>query len=546
MSSRGQFVGSGPVAGIYQPTPVPREEKDLPAYVNDELLSLGGRLNSVFEGGAFPPQSEMPKRWRDGMMIYFTQPLDDTYPTTGDKIITSSGIWLFKRGKWWKIIDDPTDIVGGLTYYCILPDNNPPTTPETGTSLPPISPGFTWEEIPPVKPDKSYWIFSTTVSGTVEDNGETSYSWSIPTIWSAGVVDGNTGAPGRDGSVWVTMEITGTAFDPQQAHDYILSTVGREIVEWDIVTQYNKAEDFSDTQRVSVIGNPGTWILFDNLIDGSVIINGTVHGDAVDAKTRIRIGDLSNPTGDLLVLDANSPDARIWVGSAAPDADAKFLVDPEGNMTCKDATINGVLDGVIGSKPGAELQGTAIRVPPTADQNSGFFVTSNGEMYCDSGNFRGTVQADKITGDVVGMRSYTQAGYLRASCNKNYNIATINTDSQPFTRELLISTVTTIRGDSGTDNSSVQARFRALLNGSVVYNGDIVRFQTRGGETGADSEHFFSVNIPANRTNQLVLQWWIDPVYYTSNRCAINYNAYDEKLVRPAVAFLAKPSSSLS
>ncbi len=201
MSSRGQFVGSGPVAGIYQPTPVPREEKDLSAYINDELLNLGGRLNSVLEGGAFPPQSEMPRRWREGMMIYFTRALDAIYPDTKEPIITSAGIWLFKKGKWWKIIDDPTDIVGGLTYYCLQPNSNtPPTKPDTGVTLPPVSPGFTWEEVPPEKPDKTWFIYSTTLVSYTETSTGTYYEWSIPTIWSGGVTDGADGKPGDPGA----------------------------------------------------------------------------------------------------------------------------------------------------------------------------------------------------------------------------------------------------------------------------------------------------------------------------------------------------------
>lgn len=401
MSSRGQFVGSGPVAGIYQPTPVPREEKDLPAYVNDELLALGGRINSVFEGGAFPPQAEMPKRWRDGMMVYFTEPLKDVYPNTKEQIITSAGVWLFKKSKWWKIIDDPTDLVGGLTYYCLLPDSNPPSTPLTGTTLPPVSPGFTWEEIPPTKPDKTWYIFSTTLVSYVEENNTTTYTWSIPTIWSGGVEDGapgTPGAPGRQGSVAVSMNITGNAFDELAAYNYILNTIGREIVVWDIVTQTNTSTDFTVTKRVEKEGNPGTWIDFDNIIDGSLIVNGTVHGDAIDAKTRIRIGDLTNPEGDLLVLDATDPNARIWVGSAAPGANARFFVDPGGNMTCRNATINGTLNGIIGADPGAEIQGTAIRVPPNATESRGFYVTADGRMFCESGKFRGTVEASRVEG----------------------------------------------------------------------------------------------------------------------------------------------------
>jgi len=125
MSSRGEFLGTGPSAGIYQPKPTPALAEDLPVYINDELLDLGGRLNNVMEGGAFPPQASLPKRAKEGMMIYFTQPVKD-YPLADSKIpdgdfkdyiISSAGLWLFKNNKWWKMVDDPTATHRSLQVY---------------------------------------------------------------------------------------------------------------------------------------------------------------------------------------------------------------------------------------------------------------------------------------------------------------------------------------------------------------------------------------------------------------------------------------------
>lgn len=94
MSSRGQFVGSGPDSGIYQPAPVPSTLEDLPPFLSDEFLKIAGLINGILEGGAFPPQSELPKRVFNGRMVYFTKAI------TPD--ITNAGLWIYLDG--WKLV----------------------------------------------------------------------------------------------------------------------------------------------------------------------------------------------------------------------------------------------------------------------------------------------------------------------------------------------------------------------------------------------------------------------------------------------------------
>lgn len=107
MSNRGEFVGIGPTSGNYIPSPVPSEQKDLPVYVNDELLRMGGTLNGILEGGALPPHSKLPKRVREGMIMNFSQDVGGG--------VDSSGVWLYKKDKWWKLIDDPSGITGEIS-----------------------------------------------------------------------------------------------------------------------------------------------------------------------------------------------------------------------------------------------------------------------------------------------------------------------------------------------------------------------------------------------------------------------------------------------
>jgi len=196
MSSRADMIGSGPSSGHYQAGPTPTEEKSMPTYINDELLALGGIVNGILEGGAFPPQGKMPVRWREGMMMYFTEPLEDTYvvgPYRGQRIITSAGVWLYRRSRWWKIIDDPSSITGAVFAYRLTADGTPPSTPSP-SSAPPSG----WVEVAPVKNSKSEWIW-VTMSAAYDENTDI-HTWSQPTPFSAGVVDGIDGEDGQDGA----------------------------------------------------------------------------------------------------------------------------------------------------------------------------------------------------------------------------------------------------------------------------------------------------------------------------------------------------------
>ena len=197
MSSRGQFVGKGPTSGQYQPRPVPQEAEGMPSYINDELLQLGGQVNELFQGGGFPATPKLPEVWIDGRMLYFNPAPDDIYeygPYKGQRVITNAGVWQYKvitrdpvtqkptDFKWVKLIDDPTDIVGGTFIYLLTLDGNPPNTPPTGPDLPPAG----WSLEPPLKNQKSDWIWVSTLAANIDGN----LSWTVPTVWSAGVVDG--------------------------------------------------------------------------------------------------------------------------------------------------------------------------------------------------------------------------------------------------------------------------------------------------------------------------------------------------------------------
>ena len=187
MSSRGTFLGTGPSSGVYTPKPTPQQPEDMPIYINDELLDLGGRLNNILEGGAFPPQSQLPKRVKDGMMIYFTQPIKGSD-------ISSAGVWLYKKSRWWKIIDDPSAVSQNLSVYKKFPKGSTrPPKPPTNKYLEADLNG--WSYVPAANdPENDQWLSVATWAVTDPDNPKV--DWSEPIMFNT---EGTAGQPGADG-----------------------------------------------------------------------------------------------------------------------------------------------------------------------------------------------------------------------------------------------------------------------------------------------------------------------------------------------------------
>lgn len=113
MGSRNRLRGTNPVADPYNPRPVPTTQEKLHIYISDELLSLGGRVNSLLSGIIFQPRLELPERVTDGLVFYFPIAVPDSD-------VTERGIWMYlvarepdgtitepETGSWVKIIDIP-------------------------------------------------------------------------------------------------------------------------------------------------------------------------------------------------------------------------------------------------------------------------------------------------------------------------------------------------------------------------------------------------------------------------------------------------------
>ncbi|AII27498.1 hypothetical protein Q21_gp19 [Vibrio phage VPp1] len=352
MSSRADMIGSGPSSGHYQAGPTPTEEKSMPTYINDELLALGGIVNGILEGGAFPPQGKMPVRWREGMMMYFTEPLDDVYNVgqyKGQKIITSAGVWLYRRERWWKIVDDPSNVIGAVFAYRLTADGTPPSTPPP-SSYPPSG----WEDTAPVKNSKSEWIWIS-MAAAYDENTDT-YTWNQPTPFSAGVEDGIDGQDGSDGvdgvrgTITVNKETSGSVWNDTEAYNAIINDPrsGGVVLNLDMVNLYNDSEEFSEQRFYS----DGVWESFELFVDGNAIVTGTLIGDKIKSDTRITIG--GNYDQDVVILDASDVNSRIWVGSTTSTS-ANFRVTPTGDLYANNGYFGGEVtyQGITGAIGGA-------------------------------------------------------------------------------------------------------------------------------------------------------------------------------------------------
>lgn len=149
-----------------------------------------------------------------------------------------------------------------------------------------------------------------------------------------------------------------------------------------------------------------------NAISAKHIQADAITGDKILSRTMIVIGD--RDTGpNVLILDGTAVGAQaiIWAGSQDSGA-ASFAITAVGDAIIRGnaviggnaiieqgVTIRGTLDGADGTFEGTLSSNEEIRVPQSASTTSGTLITPNG-LYAENGDFRGTVYAEKLIGDV--------------------------------------------------------------------------------------------------------------------------------------------------
>lgn len=98
MSSR-NLMKTALGGGRYTPQPTPSSAEQMPVYLNDEFLNLGGLLNNLLGGGLFTPRSEVPERIKEGVCLLFT----DKVVKDGVTIIPTPGLYLYFKDAWRNI-----------------------------------------------------------------------------------------------------------------------------------------------------------------------------------------------------------------------------------------------------------------------------------------------------------------------------------------------------------------------------------------------------------------------------------------------------------
>lgn len=477
MSTRGVTQEIGPTSGQYVPKPTPSEQEDMPTYINDELLHLGGIVNGVLEGGAFPPQSELPKRVKEGMMVYFSRAIPDSD-------IFSAGVYLYRNDKWWKIIDDPSQIEGLEQIFKLTTDDTVPPTPSPSVGIP-----SGWSETPPSKSSKSDWIWASISYAIDQTTGVK--SWSDPVAWSAGVTDGNDGPPGIAGDVyewwfkesafrpttpsdypptgwsatvpsnptqpvWQTFTrvgedgswtpfsvpiridgeegaegqrgfigivISGSSWSNQAAWDAIeAETVGlnpARPIPWDNVTIQNPSTGFVETRRYVSGAEPGTWETVELVVDGDAIVNGTLAGNKIisNSITSLQIA------ADTITGNEINAGTRIVIG---------------GNQAGNQDVI--VLDGTDPNN--------RFWIGNLDDQQANFRVDTNGIMYANGGVFDGDIFAKNINGDVTAMTLYDIVGRSYAATAQTLPVTSFDISSEDYNRVFEVSGVSILKDSS--------------------------------------------------------------------------------------------------
>jgi len=377
MSSRGGFIGSGPQAGIYSPRPTPANMEDLNVYLNDEFLTLGGILNDVLEGGAFPPQSTLPKRVKESMMIYFTQRVKNegfnSGGSTKEYIIDSPGLWLYKNKGWVKLIDDPESLTKNLTVYKrVLRTAPAPTRPPTDKYLEEDLDGWKYTPFPNHVDYQQY--VSVAVNAHVGE--DPIVTWNTPTPFNSTGDIGPPGADGQPGSGFYSILDNTVITWPGDATQRFTSSVGRPPEQEDVLTFTNT----KDKPVLSRIYRRNSWIEPESLINGDMIATGTIVGDKIKAGTSIEApiikgGELVG--GSVYVPNKTNP---------------LFKVLPTGIMTATNGNFSGTVNATDGVFRNVVIEEDCV--------------------------INGTISADNITGDLVSAKmfplsstSFTSSGW---------------------------------------------------------------------------------------------------------------------------------------
>ncbi|NRA77129.1 MAG: hypothetical protein HRU18_02880 [Pseudoalteromonas sp.] len=293
-------------------------------------------------------------------------------------------------------IDDPVNAPAGQTTYM-----SKAKYINTGTSLVPV------------------WARETKVGTT--DN------WTLPVQFT-----GVGGADGTRGSK--RYYAVGTVWSDGVANNIITGS-GDTKIEWDVVTI--SGGTFAQTKYWS----GSSWVLINEVIDGNLLVDGTILGTKIHSATTILAGSGASTAGlngsTIGIYDG----WRIWSGNATP-AFAPFRVDSAGKLWATGVDISGTV----------RIGGTALTTANTLNVNT---TKANVGLGSVDNSSNATIRA------VAAATSGTVAGW------------TINSVAM-YSGTYQASNAYTASGITIHKDGAIRSRnFRIDTNGNAFFKGDI-------------------------------------------------------------------------
>ncbi len=289
------------------------------------------------------------------------------------------------------------------------------------------SPGADWKDVAPEIPSgKVLWI----TKRYVYSDGTKMTDWSMPVMFSGG-----SGAPGA--GMYTIVNDSAATIWPDNASALFKSSVGRDPVEFDVLTFTDKAKTKTNTRSYS---DSNVWVAPVSVIDGNLIAKGSIIGDKIQANTSI-----TSP----IINGGEIVGGSIYVPTKS---NPKFQVTNTGAVTAYDITING---GALNSPI---INGGQLTI------GTNFVVTSAGNLTAKNANITGRITATEgKIGDVTIYSNKLSGGHIEGASISGGQLAI----------------GTRFKVDTAGNMTCQNATINGTLNNSTFNNGNV-----RGGTLG--------------------------------------------------------------
>lgn len=309
------------------------------------------------------------------------------------------------------------------------------------------------------------------------------------------LVEGPRG-PGRFG-----REISGSTWSDSEAEDEVFNTTGTDPKFGDVVVLFNASGTFSESKVYTDSGSGPGWETFNQYIDGSLVVSGTITADAIAANT-ITGNELSldgttitsDGNGAIQVNEINANQITAGtISTSRLDIDGSTIVNNNGTLELGDITIDSIGTGTKTLATGAEFIFGETTSVGSFDSYAAFRSTTPGtsalHVLKDDANSDGTTSSwalgvgsvDQDWAIIAANNEETnpdsdQTWANTAAANRNSSIAIGNKDTAgTFTLNANSDgrTHSEVNATLGTYDSSSSTAYAGVFNGPVKFNGDV-------------------------------------------------------------------------